>query len=81
MVDTTGDIPGRDDVTPDRQSRHLIADVLESGEVIVHLDDGSSLELHKHDTYDFGDVMYTKQGDSDIWFYTDKVTSIERHYD
>lgn len=88
MVDTTGDIPERDDVKPAGVSmKYALDDILESGEVKVYLENDQEYELHAYDTYVFGSIsdrpamVYTQKNDDDHWFRVDKIVSIERHYD
>lgn len=82
MVSNTGDIPPKDEVTPEEGSMsNFLRDLLESGEVQVTLTDGSSYELHGHDTYVFETTAYTKSNDDDIWFFLAEVVSVTRHYE
>lgn len=82
MVAEKGDILDREEAQPPVTNDLLHELVEEHGtEVVVHLDDGSTVELHGHDTHVYSDSVYTQAGDDDVWFYKDKVTRMVRHYD
>lgn len=86
MVDQKGDIPERDEVEPNAHGifnvlRELLDD--HGTEVIVHFEDGSTEELHSHDTYIWPtfEVVYTQSNDNDVWFGSEDVVKVERHYE
>lgn len=83
MVSSKGDIPERDEVAPSATGKMaLLAELLDRGETIVHLIDGSSEELHGYDTYLFTDegVIYTQNDeDAEVWFFASEIVELEQH--
>lgn len=82
MVDSQGDIPDEWEVRPPNTSRRdALSDIFDT-EVIVSLRNGETVELHPHDTHVFTNGMvYTKQDDDDVWFFTEEIVTIKRHYE
>lgn len=88
MVSEKGDIPDREEVFPDHAGRGaFLAELLNRGETIVHLSDGSTHELHGHDTYVMNGtealeppIVYTQnEDDEEVWFYPDEIVSLVQH--
>lgn len=92
MVSDKGDIPERDEVKPSNQNKGILLDeLLDRGETIVHLRDGSSYELHGYDTHIYDihhddqrprrhGIVYTQNEDEEeIWFSIDEIVSFVQH--
>jgi hypothetical protein len=88
MVRATGDIPDRDEVEPDSNKKALLlGELLERGETIAHLQDGSTQELHGYDTHVYSKpkssrpgVVYTQnESEDEVWFFTTEIVSLEQH--
>lgn len=85
MVASKGDIPERDEVAPASAGKYkLLEELLDRGETIVHLVDGSTVELHGYDTHLFSSgvdsVVYTQtESEDEKWFFTSEIVSLDQH--
>lgn len=83
MVSSKGDIPERTEVAPSGTGKmNLLCELLERGETIVHLKDGSHEELHGYDTHLFPEegIIYTQDDeDAEVWFFASEIVELEQH--
>lgn len=88
MVSDKGDIPDRADVTIESNGDLVagrvdaIQQLLERGETMARLEDGTVHELHGYDTYVFPEswLVYTQDEDDDeIWFFIDDIVELRQH--
>ena len=77
-----------DDAEPSGSSKiALLEELASNGEAIVTLVDGSTVEVHEHDTHFYplsGSCFFTETetddgGEAESWFYADQIVSIQRH--
>lgn len=85
MVSSKKDMLSREDAMPDAESKaDLVRQIAEGGEAILLLSDGSTVEVHGHDTYFYPGVLFTEsdlagQDDAETWIFTDDIVAILRH--
>jgi len=93
MVSEQMDMLDEDDARPEQTSTvdpltdeyrkvEVIESIAENGEAIIELRDGSTEEIHGHDSHFFpyeGVVFTEDEKDREAWLFAEEIVSVRRH--